>query len=468
MISNFIEYSILPYFVIINFIYLTLAIYSIYAIFSQKNEIEANNLGVLLKDEELPSLSIIVPAYNESSSIVFCVQTLLNLAYRKKNLIVVNDGSTDDTFEILRQYFRLMRIHMPHQTIIETKPILGYYKSLTYPNLTVVNKKNGKKADATNAGINVSNSDFAIIIDADTLIDSTEMNRMIRYLITHPDVEAAGASVRVANNCKVKLNGITEVHLADNSIAAFQTVEYLRAFLIGRAGWDLVGGALIISGAFTFINLEKLKEIGGYDTKTLGEDMELILRYKKFQLENHLSPYTAFLSQPVSWTEVPEDLKTLSKQRMRWQLGLMQVLWKHREVFFNPSYGVLGMFIFPFFVFGEMLSPFVELLGYIFIIISLFEPWAWMYALLFLGLSFGITTLVNLHAIALEQLAFHKYTSIKDIFRLIGYAFLENFGYRQMILWWRLKAAKRILFKETGWDVVSKMGFQRRDKKKSS
>jgi cellulose synthase/poly-beta-1,6-N-acetylglucosamine synthase-like glycosyltransferase len=452
-------YWIIVYFLLVNIIYIVLAISASREIKKKKEETSFSKIEMLLQADFLPTLSIVVPAYNESDNIIFCLETLLNLSYRFKELVVVNDGSTDDTLKVLKHHFKLNQVHIPFSAVIPTKRILGCYQSMERPELIVINKENGKKADAINAGINASQGDYILVIDADTLIDSNEMNQMIRYLLINPFIKAAGATVRVGNSCSVQLQGINKVRFPKSWIAGMQAVEYLRAFLIGRAGWVLFNGSLIISGAYTLFNTETLKNLKGFDPDMLGEDMELVVRFKREQIENKKSPETHFIPDPVAWTEVPENLRTLGKQRTRWHLGLLQVLWKHRKIFFNPFYGRMGLFVFPFFVFAEALAPVIELAGYFFIFLSK----DFFLLLVFLCITWGLTTLMNIHAVLLEQLAFQKYQSWRDFGKMLACCFFENVGYRQCTLWWRLKAFWRILFQQKQWDIVIKGGFGKAD-----
>lgn len=460
------ESIVLVYFVLVNTIYLYLLFFAYFAILRTHNELEAEHLEILLRADALPSLSMIIPVYNESSTIIFCIETILNLPYRYKNLIVVNDGSTDDTLEILKKVFHLHPVHPAYKQEIQTNKILNYYQSQIFPNLVVINKENGGKADAINAAINACQSDYFISIDADTLIDGKELSRMIRHLLTHPEIKAAGATLRVANGCKIRLRGIEEVHFPTNLLAGFQVIEYLRGFLVGRMGWQQLGGSLIISGAFSFFETQTIKEIGGCDPKTVGEDMEVVVRFKRKMIEKKQSPKVGFVAEPVAWTEVPEEYAILAKQRTRWHIGLIQVLWKHKKMFFNPKYGVTGLLLFPFFVFAEMLGPIMELLGYL-LIAAVLILGSGEYVFYFMLLSLGFMAFVNIYVVLLDLFAFHKYTSPRAIVKMLFLSVLESFGYRQLTMIWRLNAFFRLFKlyvtrKALHWDVVKKSGFQRK------
>jgi cellulose synthase/poly-beta-1,6-N-acetylglucosamine synthase-like glycosyltransferase len=459
---HWLQVLMLLYFVSINLVYLFLFLYSFFAVLHSQEELEAGHLDILLKSDALPTVSIIVPVFNEATNIVFCIQTLLNLTYRNKNLIIINDGSTDDTLDALKRVFRLSPIHAAYQQDIPTKQVLSCYQSQVFPNLMVVNKANGGKADAINAGINACQSDFFISIDADTLIVSEEMNRLMRFIVVHPDMKAAGGTIRVANGCQIHLRGIQSVNFPTNLLAGVQVIEYLRGFLFGRVGWKPLGGSIVISGAFSLFNSEVVKKIGGFDVKSIGEDMEITVRYKQRQAEVGQSTQTGFIPQPIAWTEVPEKLKVLSKQRVRWHIGLIQVLWKHRKMIFNPRYGVTGLITIPFFVFGEMLAPVFEAIGVLLILVSLIfglgNPLYTFYLILF---SIGFMVLVNIYVVLLDLLAFQQYTQFKNLVKMLAFCVLESVGYRQLTILWRLKAFYRVMRGAVQWDVVVKTGIKK-------
>lgn len=458
-IIGLISSIILIFFAIANFIYFFIAVSAFFVIFLQKDEIEAANLYLLVNDESMPKISFIIPSYNDSNVAVFCVQILLNLNYRNKEIIFVDDGSNDDTLKFMKEQFKLFRVHFPQIGNVPSAEIQTCYKSLLYKNLVVIRKKNAScKADADNAGLNMVSGDFSIVMDADTLIDSVEMDRLIRYVLIHPEVEAFGASIRVINDSTVRMRGITELAIPKNYLAAIQVVEYLRCFLIGRVGWNSVGGPLILSGAFSIFRTSVAHEMRGYNADFIGEDLEFTLRFKKTRIEQKRHFTTGFLPQAVAWTEVPENIKMLGKQRTRWHIGLAQVIIKHKKLFMNPKYKILGLFVFPFYVLFEFLAPLFELLGYIIVIMVILVN-NWFFPVMFFGLSLGITIFMNIYCITMERLAFNKYSSVKEYFLLVLYSVLENIGYRQLTIWWRLKAFPRIIFKNVNWDIVVKKGF---------
>jgi cellulose synthase/poly-beta-1,6-N-acetylglucosamine synthase-like glycosyltransferase len=336
-------------------------------------------------------------------------------------------------------------VHYAYIEKIKTQKVIGYYHSLLYPNLIVIDKLNGGISDALNAGINAASSYYTLTIDADTVIDNNELSRMLRYIVTKPTVSAWGANVRVANGCIIGQNGITTIGLPRSYLGVSQVVEYLRVFFIGRMGWEPFGGALIISGAFSLFETTFLKQSHGFTYKIppsiLGEDLELVVRFKKERAYNNQSPQTGFIAEPVCWTEVPENLRVLARQRTRWHMAVFYSLWLHKAMLFNPKYGLAGFIHYPFFLFGELLAPIVECLGYLVILasflLSISTP---IYILSFIAVTIGLTFFLNVTSCLIEVIFFRKYFAFPLILRLLWYCLIENFGYRQLTLYWRLRS----------------------------
>lgn len=275
--------SVIIYYWAINGFFIFLLINAFFVIFSRYKKFESQRLDILHQVEDLPSIGIVIPSYNEEDNVIFAIHALLNLSYRNKQITIVNDGSSDNSMEILKSTFKLTPVHRAYVETIPTVPVKTYYHSLLYPELVVIDKDNGGRADAINVGINASKTDFILTLDADTIIDNNEMSRMLRYIFTKPSVAGFGASVRVANGCHVALRGITHVGFPKTYFGGIQAVEYLRAFYLGRMGFDPLGGSLIISGAFSIYETDYVRKIGGFDTHTLGEDMELCTHLKKMR-----------------------------------------------------------------------------------------------------------------------------------------------------------------------------------------
>ncbi len=325
----------------------------------------------LLGSEVAPPISVLAPAHNEATTIVESVRALLALRYPRMEIVVVNDGSTDDTLARLADAFALAPVYPVFRRRLETAPIRGLYRSRLHPRLVVVDKDNGGKADALNAALNVITGDLACALDADTLVESDALLRMVRPFIRDPRVVAVGGTIRVVNGSDVSHGRVVRRRVPRRALAGIQSVEYLRAFLFGRLDWNRLGGNLIISGAFGLFDREAVLLAGGYEAETVGEDMELITKIRRLAAEADIPGRVEFLPDPIAWTEVPSTLRVLGAQRDRWHRGLADALWRHRTMIGNPRYGVLGTFVAPVFVLLELLAPVIELFGLIAVVVAL-------------------------------------------------------------------------------------------------
>jgi cellulose synthase/poly-beta-1,6-N-acetylglucosamine synthase-like glycosyltransferase len=454
------DVTILVYFLVLNSFYALLLILSIPEIWEQTRLAEDEDFQRLMQSDALPPITILVPAYNESATIEASVTALLTLEYRNYEVVVVNDGSRDDTMEQLRHAFDLYEIPRIYPETIPTKPLRGLYRSRSRSRLLVLDKDNGGKADSLNAAINASRFPLVIAVDADTLIEPDALLRLTRPFLLGREIAAVGGTVRVANNCTVKDGRISDARVSPHPLPGIQVVEYLRAFLFGRLGWNRLGGNLIISGAFGLFRKEYVMAIGGYHTGSIVEDLDLVVRMHRYLRQNKIRYEMPFIPDPVAWTEVPESLKVLSRQRERWHRGLIAAMWQYKSMLFNPRYGRIGILAMPFYTFGEMLSPLVELLGYLITVVGLaFGLVNVSFALLFILVAWGYGMLLSIWAIVLEEVSFRRYRRFADLFRLLLFASLENFGYRQCTVWWRLKAFVSVWKGVHVWGEMTRKGF---------
>jgi cellulose synthase/poly-beta-1,6-N-acetylglucosamine synthase-like glycosyltransferase len=447
------------YFVFVNISYITLVLFSYVQTRRSKEESEIFQLSGLFDTRLYKSISILAPAYNEEASIIESTRALLNLKFADYEVIVINDGSKDETLGKLIEHFRLKKIDRYVPRKLKTEPIKAVYGSNRYPNLFVVDKVNGRKADALNAGVNVSRKDLICAVDSDTLLEPRVLQQMLMAFVADPKTVAVGGVVRVANGCKFELGEVKEVNVPGTMIGRIQAVEYLRAFLFGRTGWDYFDSLLIISGAFGVFDRKSVLRVGGYLHDTVGEDMELVVRLHRHYREKGEGYRVRFLPEPVCWTEVPESWTVLGRQRNRWQRGLADTLWRHRKMLFNPKYGRLGFFAMPFFLFVELLSPIIELSGYIILIISLIlGAINIQFALLFLTAAILLGMILSVLSILMEELTFRRYDRIRDVMVLILYAFIENLGYRQIHAWWRFKGLIDFFKGNKSWGEMTRTG----------
>ena len=389
-----------------------------------------------------PPVSLILTAYNEEAVIVSSVRSLLQIEYPEYEIIVVNDGSTDNTLELLRREFDLVDFPATFRPRVKHAPVRAIYQSRTYPELRVVDKQNGgRKSDASNAGINAARFPLVCPLDADSVVERDAIRRLAQPFVEDPHMVATGGIVRILNGCEVSGGFIKNVRLPRHPLALVQIVEYLRAFLFGRIGWSAVDALPLISGAFGLFHKETLIELGGYRHDTLAEDMELVLRlHSHFRLSG--KPYrVAFVPDPVCWTEAPEDLRTLRNQRIRWHRGLLECMVIHRRLLFNPKARLLGFLTMPFLLIFEGLGPIVEVLGYAVMFmgfaLGLLSP-SGFFAFMAVALGLGIT--LTLTSLLLEEMSYDTYPSTRQVLALIAAAVLENFGYRQLTAIWRVRA----------------------------
>ena len=429
--------------------------------FSQRADGHA--LWDILRSDDAPGVTIIVPAYNEEATIEQSTLALLKTRYPDFNIIVVNDGSSDTTAQTMIDSFAMERTHIVRQTeTIRHKPIRGIYKSTRYPNLIFIDKENGKKADAINTGLTCVRTPLFCVIDADSLLAPTALMKVVRpFIETSENVIAVGGTVGIANGCQVKDGQVTEFGLPKNFLARLQVMEYVRAFLLARLAASRKGSLAIISGAFGVFRRDIAVEIGGYDTSTVGEDMELVLRMHKHMLEKK-EPYTVrYVPEPVCWTEAPEDLKFLSNQRTRWQRGALECLSKHRDMIFNPRCGRLGMVTMPIYLLMDLIGPLAELLGYFLCLNLLLVGWlSPVYFLTLIGLTFAFGVFISLMALIVEQDEIERLKSGKDIASILMMACVENLGYRQLGSYWRIKGFYQYFRGMTHvWGRMERRGF---------
>ncbi len=454
------DYLAIFYFFLVNTTYIILNIIAFFSIRKKRLKKKIQDIDKPFSSEFYKPLSIIVPAYNEEKTIVSNLESILELQYPEFEVIVVNDGSSDNTLQKLFENFNLKSFTTNYNAEIETESVNCIYQSTTHPNLIVIDKENGGKADSLNAGVNMSSYPLVCNIDADSLIDSEALLRIVEPFVNDWRVIAAGGTIRVANSCKVKNGQVKEVNLSNNFLVRMQVVEYLRAFLFGRVGWAAINSLLIISGAFGVFKKKHLIRAGGYNPDTVGEDMELVLRLNRKMKEFQRKYKVVFLPDPVCWTQVPDNTNSLSKQRKRWHRGLGESLFYNISLFFNYKYGSIGLIAFPFYFFVELLGPIVETVGYISLILTFILGYGnHQIILLFLIASILLGILLSLTSLLFEEMSFRKYEKTKDIFILAITAVLENFGYKQLNTIWRMKGLYQLITGNKEWGTQIRSQF---------
>lgn len=439
------EWLFLAYFALLNLGYLALNLLSLVSLRRYMDRHSLDRLPQAYSGFD-PPISILVPAYNEEATIVASVKSLLQLDYPEFEIVVINDGSRDGTLAELTRAFGLLPFPEAYWRRIPCKEINAIYRSTQHPNLRVLDKANGGKADALNAGINASRYPLFCAVDADSILQRDSLTRVVQPFIVDPRTIVAGGTVRIANGCRISGGFLVEVGLPEKLLARFQIVEYLRAFLFGRLGWSPLNAVLIVSGAFGLFKKSEVLAVGGYRTDTVGEDMELIVRlHRQHRLRG--TPYRiAYVPDPICWTEAPETLKVLRSQRTRWQRGLTESLVMNRRLALHPRSGWVGWIAFPFFFLFELLGPAIEVVGYLTMIVGVATglfSWAAFEAFMLVAIGFGI--LLSVSALFLEELSFRIYPRPAQVARLFFAAVVENLGYRQLVALWRLQGLLRWL-----------------------
>ncbi|MCL6633534.1 MAG: glycosyltransferase family 2 protein [Alicyclobacillus herbarius] len=451
----------------IAYVLLVQAIFSVFLLYSMRNlrfhSYRMKIKELILKNGQgiFPPVSLIVPAYNEEATIVESIKALLRTRYPKFEIIVVNDGSKDRTTQVLKDAFEMVEIYYNYIKHLETKSIVQVYQSLLHPNVILVDKENGGKADAINAGINISRYPLFCVIDADSLLEpDAVLNVVYPFIESRDEVVATGGIVRIANGCTVQDGKIVEVRLPENYWAKMQVLEYLRAFLIGRLGLSEINSLLIIAGAFGVFRKSAVIEIGGYLTETVGEDMELTVRLQRYRYEHQKNWRIMFVPDPVCWTLAPEDHETLKRQRHRWHRGLIETLWRHRVMFFNPRYGIVGMFGMAYFVLIESIGPLVELAGLGFIVLAyLIGNLNVKLGALFYAANFVFGQFISFFSMLLEYREFHRY-DVRELGKLVYLSFFENVTFHLLTAWWRCVATFQVRKYSKQWGDMKRRSFE--------
>jgi cellulose synthase/poly-beta-1,6-N-acetylglucosamine synthase-like glycosyltransferase len=454
---------VLAYFLILNISYIILFLISLREVLRFLRRTYFSDYQQILRSNMTLPITLIVPAHNEEKTIVDTVRSLQMLNYPEFEIVVVNDGSRDATLNRLLAAYDLRRVDRVYKRSLPTRSVRALYASPLVPNLTVVDKEGGGKADALNCGINLSKYPLFCSMDADSVIEDDALLKAVKPFMEWPDeTVAVGGIVRCANGCTIADGRVTTIALPKRLLPIFQVVEYLRAFLSGRLGWSALKGLLLISGAFGVYRKSAVVEVGGYDGNTDTEDLELVMALHQVNRAKGRPYRIVFVPDPVCWTEVPGSWRMLRRQRNRWHRGMLQSLSRHRNMLFNPRYGVIGMVVCPYFLIFETMGPFVETLGYISV------PLAWALGLLnteffvlffLLAVAFGV--FLSVAAILLEEISYRRYPTWEDLWKLLVCGILENFGFRQLLALFKVQAFWEYLRGLRRWGMLERAGFEK-------
>ncbi len=454
---------VFTYAILISLSYLFLAVLSAWEMRKYMHKNSFVDYNFILSSPFAPAISLMAPAYNEGLTIIDNVKSLLSIMYNNLEVIVINDGSKDDTLEKMIVAFNLVKVDYDMHPSLKTKPVRGVYKSTNraFTKLLVVDKMNGGKADALNVGLNISKKELVACIDVDCIIEPDALLKMVKPFLEEPtQVIASGGVVRIANSCVVEEGRLIKVRLPEKLIARFQVLEYMRAFLLGRMAWSKLDGLLLISGAFGLFRREIAVKAGGYNHNTVGEDMELVMRMRIYMHDQKRKYKVSFIPDPLCWTEAPSRYEILKRQRNRWARGTFETLKIHKKIFFNPRYGIMGLLSYPFWFFFEWLAPFVELTGILFFIgLAILGMVDWVF---FGSMLFGVyffSLFISMFALLIEEMSFFKYTRKGDLVKMIFVAMLEPVWFHPRVVWWSIQGNLDLIKGKKSWGEMTREGF---------
>jgi cellulose synthase/poly-beta-1,6-N-acetylglucosamine synthase-like glycosyltransferase len=464
--TTFYESTVFIYGSVLLVIYAILALMSYLAIRIFLKKETYTNYSHLLDSELAPGITVLAPAYNEGLSIIMNVQSLLTLNYPLFEIVLINDGSTDNSMEQLIKEFELVKCDFAYNPKIRTKPINNIYRSTNtaFGKLTVIDKVNGKsKADAVNAGINVASFDYFVCTDVDCILDKDALLKLIKPVMDeqHNRVIATGATLRIANSCEIDKGVILRMKPPRNLIARFQEMEYIRAFILGKMGWSFINCVPNVSGGLGLFDKEIAIKAGGYDPLSFGEDMELMVRMCRYACDNQIKYAIRYIPTTLCWTEGPSTIKVFKLQRTRWARGLAQLMYAHFKMLFNPRYGRMGLITFPYNFFFELLAPLIEISGIIYYIYLIITGGVnYHYALLLLLFVYSYSIMITTIAILWDQIAFRHYKSWREVLYLCSTAFFEFVLYHPLITIFSLRGYYYFLTgKKHSWGNMQRQGL---------
>jgi cellulose synthase/poly-beta-1,6-N-acetylglucosamine synthase-like glycosyltransferase len=451
------------YYLASNLAYLAMLLVALKSSAAHQRRLQSHRLNWIAETPLAPPITLIAPAHNEEASIRVAVRNLLNLDYPELEIIVVNDGSQDRTLEEMRDEFRLRPVRAVYVPTLKSARVRGLYRSSLDSRLLVIDKDPaGSKADAVNAGLNAATSPYTCVVDADSILERDALLRIMLPILADPKrVVAVGGIIRVLNGSEIASGQIRRVRLPHKSIEIIQVIEYLRAFLIGREAWGQGNMLMIISGAFGVFRTDLVRAIGGYRKNAIGEDFDLVARMHKHLREKKADYHIQFVPDPMCWTEAPSDLKSLSRQRARWQKGLLDVLLLSRGMLFRPRYGRIGFFALPYLWLFEFAAPVLEILGIVTIVAAaVLGVLSRGFALQFLLFGYAFATVISIGSVLQEELTYKRYNDWQDVVRLVSYCFFEHFPYRQMHMLWRLQGLWQYLRGDMTWKPLKRQGLR--------
>ncbi|WP_084101766.1 glycosyltransferase [Demequina sp. NBRC 110051] len=425
---------------------------------------DENTQALTFSNPLAPGVSVIVPAHNEEAGILQSVQSLLEARYPSLEIVVVDDGSTDNTAQRLIDAFDLEERYVPtvEESVEQVGRTIETYRSSRHPGLVLLRKESvGRRSDAVNAAFRLCSKPLVCMIDGDSILEPDALLRVAQPFVDDPMVVAAGGVVLPSNGSTVERGRVVDVKAPSTMLERTQVLEYMRAFLVGRAGWSAANGLMIISGAFGVFRRDVMAEVGGLDEASLAEDADLVVATHRLLQERHQDYRVVFVAEPVCWSETPSTLAVISRQRRRWSHGLGELLGKFRDMIGRPRYGRLGVLTMPYFWLYELWGPVIELIGFAAAIVGIAFGWIapWVFVV-FVAVSFLLSIAVSLAALLVEVVAFGRYRRLADMAGLALAAVLEPFWFRPLHLWWRVRGLIASLRGEkASWGVMTRRGF---------
>jgi cellulose synthase/poly-beta-1,6-N-acetylglucosamine synthase-like glycosyltransferase len=464
IIFDILTYFMFGYSVVLLFFYVFIGTFSIGETRKYLNKNSFTDYRLLASSPYAPSLSILAPAYNEGANIIENVRSLLSIYYSNLEVIILNDGSKDDSLDKLIKAYDLVKIDFFVRYQIKTKEVRGVYKSKNpvYKKLVVVDKVNGGKADALNVGVNIASKDYIVCIDVDCVLEQDALLKMVKPFMeqTNEKVIASGGVVRIANSCVIEDGKLVKVHLPKEYLPRLQTLEYIRAFLLGRMAWSRLNGLMLISGAFGAFDKEIVIKCGGYDHNTVGEDMELVVRMRRYMEEQKLPYRVTYIPDPLCWTEAPNSFKILRRQRNRWTRGTYETLKMHGVMFFNPKYHILGMLSYPYWFFFELCAPIIEFVGFVFFVFQAsFGLIEWNFFVAFFCFILSFSYVYSSFSVFMEAITYNQYKRKTDVMKLLLTALTEPFVFHPFVVWAAIEGYIDLILKEKSWGEMTRTGL---------
>lgn len=460
-VISFFNYFCMAFTVLLSVIYILQMIMSFIKVRKDSKSLLSNDYERYMYSDNLLPISLLIPAYNEEENVVQNIKSLLKMDYPNFEIIVVNDGSSDKTHEKIVEAFNLYQIESSQKVSIPTKEVRGVYYNVDYPNLLYIDKENGGKSDALNAGINASSYPLFACLDADSRLEKDALLKLSIEFNKDKNTIVAGGIVRIANGSVIRDGEFKGFSMPKRIIERFQIVEYYRSFLSGRVSWGISNSMLIVSGAFGVFQKQAVIEVGGYKTSTIGEDMEIVVRLHSYMRKHKRKYKIIFCEDAVCWTQGPMSLKDIRGQRRRWQIGLLDTLISHKNLLFNPKYGTVGLVAVPYFWIFELSGALIEVLGYFIIPFSLImgELNIFFFVIYFL-LATLLGIMLSIGSLILEQYTKKNAMTAKQYILISVYAILENFGYRQLITIFRVEGILKYRKLRQTWGKIKRKEFE--------